>query len=41
MCGFINTSGDVVVPLVYDFAEDFRDGFAVVRKNWRYGLVDT
>lgn len=38
--GFINHSGKVVVPLIYDDAKNFSEGLAVVIKDRKYGFVD-
>lgn len=39
--GFINPLGVRVIPPVYDAADDYTDGFAVVSKNNKYGVIDT
>jgi hypothetical protein len=38
--GFIDTSGNVVVPPKYNQVENFVDGLAKVRTGQRWGLVD-
>jgi hypothetical protein len=42
--GYINTSGEVIVPFVYDQAEAFFNGLAVVGvrsgRNMKYGLIE-
>jgi hypothetical protein len=38
--GFINTSGDEVIPLIYSNAKDFRDGFAEVELNGKWIKID-
>lgn len=35
--GFINESGEVIVPLEYDYAGDFSDGMAEVCRKGKYG----
>ena len=40
-CGFINTEGEVVVPLEYDWCEYFYNGYAKVYKDEKKGFVDT
>jgi TPR repeat protein len=38
--GYINKSGEVVIPYRYDFAMSFKDGLAFVRKNYKHGYID-
>jgi TPR repeat protein len=38
--GYINKSGDMVIPYTYDFAMSFHDGLAFVRKNYKHGFID-
>ena len=38
--GFINKSGDLVVPCKYDSAHDYKDGCARVELNSKYGLIN-
>ena len=38
--GFINKSGNVVIPMVYERAGHFGDGLAPVMKNDKWGYVD-
>lgn len=42
--GYYNTQGKIVIPFIYDSAEDFSEGVAVVSKgpydNAKYGYVD-
>jgi len=43
--GFINTNGELIVPVIYDSVESFSNGFAVVGigKRWvdrKYGYID-
>ena len=37
---FLNKSGDIIAP-IYDWANFFSSGLASVRKNDRYGFIDT
>ena len=39
--GFYTQDGEMVVPLTYERAKDFNGGVAFVRKNSKYGAVDT
>ena len=38
--GFINTSGEFVIPPKYQFAFPFEDGRALVVENGKYGFID-
>ena len=38
--GFIDRSGDVVIPLDYDWVDEFSDGVSQVRKNGKTGYID-
>ena len=38
--GFIDKTGEEVIPLEYDDAESFSEGLAVVYLNWKYGFID-
>ena len=38
--GFIDKSGHLAIPPVYDFAKSFREGVAAVIKNDKYGFID-
>ena len=38
--GFINKDGKVVVPIIYDYVEDFSEGYAAVGINGKYGFID-
>lgn len=38
--GFINISGEVIIPLKYDLAYSFSDGRAVVMRNNKWGYID-
>jgi uncharacterized membrane-anchored protein YhcB (DUF1043 family) len=39
--GFIDRTGSVVVPIIYDGIVSFRDGFAAVCIDGKWGFVDT
>ncbi len=39
--GFVNAIGDTVVPPIYDYAEPFSEGLALVKKLKGYKLIDT
>lgn len=40
--GFINRSGSLVIPAIYEHASDFnRFGLAAVSKNGKYGIINT
>ena len=38
--GFINKSGELVIPLIYEYAESFENGLSVVGINKKYGIID-
>ena len=38
--GFADNSGKMVVPCIYDYAENFKDGLAKVIKGRRNGIID-
>jgi len=38
--GFINSKGEVIVPIIYDKVKDFDDGIALVEKDGEYGFID-
>jgi hypothetical protein len=38
--GFINTKGEVVVPMIYEKALGFREGLAPVRQGGKWGYID-
>jgi len=40
MHGYINTKGQIVIPLIYEYADDFSDGLACVQRNNKYGFID-
>lgn len=39
--GFYNVKGELVIPFKYDHAENFRDGFSIVKNIGRWYLIDT
>jgi len=38
--GFVGRSGDIIIPFLYDGAEEFNQGFALVHKNDKYGFIN-
>ncbi len=40
-CGYINTKGDIVLPLIWENAGDFHEGMAFVGYNNKYGFINT
>ncbi len=38
--GFIDTTGKVIVPLQYDYAYEFINGYSMVRFDGKWGLID-
>ena len=38
--GFVDCSGTIIIPYQYDYADDFSEGFAVVKKYGKFGFVD-
>lgn len=38
--GFIDTTGKVVIPLMYDYAQSFEDGLVSVSKEGKFGMVN-
>lgn len=38
--GFINTRNATVIPFIYDVADNFSEGFAVVVRYGKYGYID-
>lgn len=39
--GFINTQGDIAIPLIYDSVSDFKQGVARVTQAGKSGFIDT
>jgi hypothetical protein len=38
--GFINSKGQVVIPLMYEYADDFNNNLAIVKLNSKFGLIN-
>lgn len=38
--GFVDNTGKLVVPMIYDYASDYLGGYSVVLKDGKYGLID-
>ena len=38
--GFADETGKVVIPCIYNKADDFSNGMAKVKKGWKYGFID-
>lgn len=38
--GYINETGDTIVPFIYDGLEEFNDGLAVAERNGKYGYIN-
>jgi len=38
--GFIDAKGEITIPAIFDKASDFNDGYAVVKKSIKYGVID-
>ena len=38
--GFIDTKGNMVIPAIYDYANDFSEGLAYVKVNDERGYID-
>jgi len=38
--GYIDKTGEIVIPLRYNRAYPFREGLAAVQKDWRWGYLD-
>lgn len=39
--GYLNSAGEIVIPLQFDNAGDFKEGFAWVEKNGKYGYINS
>lgn len=39
--GYVDDAGKMVIPAIYEVAFRFRDGFAIVKKNDKWGAIDT
>lgn len=40
LCGFANTSGNLVIPCIYETVFRFSEGLAAVSKNGKFGFID-
>ncbi len=39
--GYLDVYGNVLIPFMYNYANDFTEGYAVVRdEDWNYGYID-
>ena len=38
--GYINKKGEIIINAIYDYACDFSEGFALVKKGNQWGLID-
>ena len=38
--GFIDTTGQIKIPCIYQYCSPFRNGFAAVKKNDKWGCID-
>jgi hypothetical protein len=38
---FINTNNELICDYIYDYASDFKDGYAKVKLNNKFGFIDT
>lgn len=39
--GFIDKNGEIVIPIIYDYASSFNNGFSSVQKDSKWGIIDT
>lgn len=39
--GYLNSKGEMVIPLTFENAGDFKEGYAWVKQNGKYGFIDT
>lgn len=39
--GFMDTLGQIVIPLEYEYAQTFQQGMALVKKDGKYGFIST
>ena len=40
-CGYVNKSGEEVIPLKYDYVFAFSEGLATVKLNGKWGFINT
>ena len=38
--GYVDGNGNIVIPFIYDYADDFYDGFAAVRIDYKWGFIN-
>ena len=38
--GFVNKSGDIVIPLQYNYATEYNEGLALVKKDDKWGYIN-
>ena len=38
--GYVDNTGKVIIPFIYDTADDFREGLAAVRIEYSWGFID-
>ena len=38
--GYVNDSGDIIIPFEYSYAQKFRYGKAIVSKDGKHGIID-
>ena len=38
--GYVNTKGELIIPCIYEYANDFSEGLASVRKNGKEGFIN-
>lgn len=39
-CGFINQQNNIIIPPIFDLAEDFLDGYSKIKLDGKYGFID-
>ena len=39
--GFVNKDGKLIIPLIYDEALTFSEGFVAVKQNGKWGYLDS
>src|SRR5690606_15277655 len=39
--GFIDKHGQIIIPAIYEEVQAFKNGVAIVRKDFRFGIIDT
>ena len=38
--GYIDKKGNVIIEAIYDYACDYSEGFAMIKKGNKWGLID-